>query len=158
MPGYKPLISSSFILFSSLCIGATFVSAQEPSMEAPVDPMPTPTPAVRLYLSTAGSAPQVEFPLTSYERTHICPSKYKSGFTLRCDVSLLTRGAGVVLWRVRGVSFREEYFAPYFLAGNWKDRVGSFDGMDEVAKGGKFRVACQVKGKRNVWVELVKSC
>jgi len=158
MSFYRPMFSSSLFLFFMSCVATTFVCAQDPSFAPPIDPIPRPATSVRLYLSTAGSAPHVEVPLISYQQTRICPSDYKSGFTLRCEVPASRSSPKAVLWRVRGVSFRKEYFTPYFLAGNWKDRVGSFDGLDEVAKGGKFRVGCQVKGRRNVWVELVKTC
>lgn len=149
----------SLVAFTLLLCCLTFTShtsamgIPEPSSEPIPDPMP-PTTKLQLFLSEAGKLPLSENPITPFKQHPICPTDYPSGFTVRCEVS----NAEKVLWRVRGQLFKTEYHAPYYLNGNWRDRVTAFSGIDALKKGQRVRIACLVPSQPIAWVYLIKSC
>lgn len=149
-----------FCIFLSL---SAFALAQiEPSMVPTMTPDPLPSvvsvptrPSIpKLYLSTAGMPPFTEIMITPFRRLNVCPSEYSSGFSIRCEVA----NAGTVFWKVRGQLHKKEYFAPYYLSGNWRTQVGPYKGLDNMPRGARLRVACNVATRKPVWVDLIKSC
>lgn len=160
----KVIFYTSALLFSVL--SAIAYAQIEPSMPPGMtpDPLPSSTPSMtpkpmrpsipKLYLSTAGRPPFTELMITPFRRLNVCPSEYKSGFSIRCEVA----NAGTVFWRVRGQLYKKEYFAPYYLSGNWRTQVGPFKGLDNLPRGARLRVACRVLTRKPVWVDLIKSC
>lgn len=139
-------LSACLILFVSLyCITHAQVSTPEP------EPEPLRPTIPKLFLSTAGSPPFTENSLTPFRSYDICPDDYETGFSIRCEVE----NAKTVFWRVNGVLFKKEYFAPYYLSGNWKDRIGAYKGLEVFDR---IRVACRVPTRKPVWVDIIKKC
>lgn len=153
---FSALLSSIVILLSLNSIGnGTLVpeTSVEP-LPDPINQRPSPPSQHELYFVIAGRPPHHETPIASSSTLEICPRDYPNGFSIRCMVAK-TR---VVYWRVDGKPFKREYHAPYYLGGNWRQRVRPYKGLDDMAKGSSMRVSCRVRRGRNVWVNLVKSC
>lgn len=130
------------------------LESPEPSTS---DPMTDSRPTVPvLYLSTAGKRPLIETRLMSFTEVKLCPDEYPTGWTIRCDVI----SKPPVIFRVMGQIYSKEYRVPYYLSGNWRDQVGDFvdEGAEFLAKSNRLRIACRVRTRKAVWVDIVVGC
>lgn len=142
----------------TLLFVATIVAvvAQEPSIAPPADPVPDSVTIPKLYLSTAGLAPYNESAIIPFTQLNICPTNFPNGFSIRCDVAFPTAfRRKTVFWRVNGQLSKKEYHSPYYLAGDWRNGVGSFKGLESASR---VRVTCRVLTRKPVWIDLVKFC
>lgn len=115
-----------------------------------VDPLRPTIP--ELYFSTAGNFPLTETKLVPFTTFNVCATDYPYGWTLRCETTTPTS----VVFRVMGKIYKKEFFPPYYLTGNWKENNGvkSFD-MGSMTR---VRIACRVRTRKPVWIDIVKSC
>lgn len=127
------------------------VSAQS-TPEPPVDPF-TPT----IDITQAGDQPVATI-ATNVAGTvvKICPSSYPAGYSVRCNIDTTTS----VIWRIDGTLFKKEYFAPYYIAGNWDKKDGSISRVRPFMELGdkSILVSCTSLGKNVASVTLMKSC
>lgn len=153
---FAAIISCVILLFALISIGNGQAVAEISvgPLADPINKKPKTPFQHELYLVTAGSAPQTETPIASSSTLEICPSDYPTGFSIRC----IAGNTRAVYWRVDGKPFKREYHAPYYLSGNWRDRVRPYKGLEDMDKGSSMRVSCRVMRGQNVWVNLVKSC
>lgn len=132
-------------------------SSPEPSL---LDPISLPSPLPRsteptMHISTAGRPPFRSFAVPSYTTVFLCPSRdYPTGFSVRCD--LPEDGGRTVFWRVNDDLFKKEHHAPYFISGNWRDRIAPFSRLDDGPR--KLRITCKISKKKGVWINLVRRC
>lgn len=150
----KPM---NFFTVTSFFIALIVVAvAQEPSIAPPVDPIPDSVTIPKLYLSNAGPAPYSEMEITPFTQLDICPANYPKGFSIRCHVAFpQSSRRKTVFWRINDQLFKKEYYSPYYLAGDWRDGVGAFKGLESASR---VRVTCRVLSRTPVWVDLVKLC
>lgn len=155
------------LLALMLCLLALF---SNPTRAQDVDISESPEPAVTdpiaggdtrptipvLFLSTAGERPLLETRLTSFSEVRVCADDFPTGWTVRCDVISIPS----VLFRVNGEDYKKEYFSPYYISGNWRDRVGDFsvEGADIIASSSRLRITCKVRTRLPVWVDFLIGC
>lgn len=130
------------------------MASPEPSTSDPM--MPTRPTIPVLYLSSAGKLPLTESRLASFSEVRVCADDFPTGWTVRCDVV----SKPSVVFRVMGQIYKKEYRAPYYLSGNWRDRVGDFsvEGAEFLAKSKRLRISCRVRTRKAVWVDFVVGC
>lgn len=153
---FAAVLSCVILIFPLMNIANGQVVA-ETSVEPLPDPInkkPSSPSQHELYLVIAGRAPHTETPIPPSSTLEICPSDYPTGFSIRC----MAGKTRVVYWRVDGKPFKREYQPPYYLSGNWRDRVRPYNRLDGMTKGSSMRVSCRKMKGQNVWVNLVKSC
>lgn len=114
----------------------------------------------RMFLTSAGMKPTTEMLLMSFTTVTVCPDDYPEGFSFRCDV---TTGPDfpVVVFRVAGKVYQKERVAPYYLQGDTPIKVRPFlyqDVTGGMLSGGRIRIACRVRMRLPVWIDLVTQC
>lgn len=134
------------------------------SLRASAQPTEEVRPTIpTLYLTTAGPVATVtETMMTSFTNVTICPADYPAGFSVRCET---TTGPDfpTVRFIVSGGTYKKEFKAPYYLAGNTRNGTivpfpfSSFGPADKI-RGTRLRVICKVRTRKGVFVDLVDMC
>lgn len=117
----------------------------------------------KLFLTEAGRVPVAEVKLDSFKPVTICPRRdYPNGFSFRCET---TTGPdfGTVVFRVSGAVFHKEYSAPYYISENTREglvRPFPYDNfsVDDKINRTRLRIACRVRTRRPVWIDLITQC
>lgn len=135
----------TFILLVAVALGQV-------SPEPAADPFGT-----TLDVTTAGDNPVITIKSNvAGQVVKICPSSYPTGYSVRCNIETTTS----VTWKIDGKLYKKEYFAPFFVAGNWDEqgsttsRVKPFTVLGDKS----IIISCKSLGKSEVSFTLMKSC
>lgn len=137
-------------LFTILSLVVLAFSQSTP--EPPVDPF-TPT----LDITVAGDNPVALIQANvAGQVIRICPASYPAGYSVRCNIDTTSS----VIWKIDGKLFKKEYFAPYYVAGNWDKKGSSISRVRPftLLADKSIIVSCKSLGKNEVSVTLMKSC
>lgn len=135
----------------ALALLASMVLGQS-TPEPPVDPF-TPT----LDVTTAGDNPVTVIKENAAGQVvKICPDNYPSGYSVRCNIETTK----TVIWKIDGKLFKKEYFAPFFVAGNWDKKGSSISRVRPftLLEDKSIIVSCKSIGMNEASVTLMKSC
>lgn len=143
-------MKSIFQLFAFVLLVAVALGQATP--EPQVDPF-TPT----LDVTTAGDNPVTVIKENAAGQVvKICPASYPTGYSVRCNIETTTS----VIWKIDGKLFKKEYFAPFFVAGNWDKKGSSISRVRPftLLEDKSLIISCKSLGKNEVSVTLMKSC
>lgn len=149
----------NFLVCCAFALAVTNSMAQIQSPGVSPSPSDFPGPLVvtrptipELYLSGAGPLPVSETKMSSFSVVDVCPANFGAGWTVRCA----TTSSSSVIFRVKGALFKKEFFAPYYLNGNWG--TGSSIRPYEIGQDTMQRISCKVRTRKPVWVDIRIKC
>lgn len=143
-------MKSIFQLFAFGLLVAVAMGQESP--EPQVDPF-TPT----LDVTTAGDNPVTVIKANAAGQVvKICPTSYLTGYSVRCNIETTSS----VVWKIDGKLYKKEYFAPFFVAGNWDKQGSSTSRVRPFTLLGdkSIIISCKSRGQNEVSVTLMKSC